>query len=112
MNETVFIMRDHYRLVGTADGRIAGTWVVLLDERRGTAWVTPHDVVIYEETRRSGVVLNSDAFTARVQNGQAEISHVEIGHVSSWEHEVDDVRDELTMLLSRVAAAAWDDTAL
>lgn len=101
----VVVFRNHYRIVGTS-GRIAGTWHVLLDPlRNDRAWVTPHDVVIYDEHGDSGVVLYGNAFTASITEGV-----VNIGHVTRWDADVNEVRAELETLLQRIAAAAWVDT--
>ena len=102
----VFLLNEHYRIVGT-DGRISGSWHVLLDEREQRprqAWVTPQDVTIYDEPRRSGVVLYSNVFTARVREGVADI-----GRPVRWEADIAEVRTELDALLVRVAEAAWAD---
>lgn len=100
----VFLLKDHYRLVGT-DGRISGTWHVLLDDLRGTAWVTPHDVTIYDEGRRTGVVLRGDAFTAKVHD--AGVSWSARGH--RFEAGIEEVTAEMALLLQRIAVIAWSD---
>lgn len=99
----VFLLKDSYRVVGT-DGRVSGNWHVLLDERRGTAWVTPQCVTIYDETRRSGVVLYSESFTARVGR---EVHLSVRGH--RFEADIEEVREELSSLLARIAETAWND---
>lgn len=105
MNErNVFLLKEHYRIVGT-DGRISGNWHVLLDDRRGTAWITPHDVTIYDEARRSGVILRGDAFTAGVTD--AGVSLRARGH--RFEHDIEEVRPEMEALLARIAVVAWAD---
>lgn len=100
----VFVLKDRYRIIGT-DGRISGNWHVLLDSRRDSAWVTPHDVTIYDEARRSGVVLYSEAFHAHVQGSTVSLSVR--GH--RFESDIEEVRAELDALLVRIAGAAWAD---
>lgn len=100
----VYLLKEDYRIVGT-DGRISGNWHVLLDDRRGTAWVTPHDVTIYDETRRSGIVIRGDAFTARVHDAGVSLS----ARAHRFEDDIEDVRPELEILLQRIAVAAWAD---
>lgn len=103
----VFLLNEHYRIVGT-DGRISGNWHVLLDSRRSTAWVTPQDVTIYDEARRSGVVVYSDAFTAHVTDDGVSLRAR--GH--KFETDIEEVRTELKTLIARIAALAWADQRL
>lgn len=101
----VFALTRHHKVVGT-DGRISGQWVVLLPmEPYGTAWITPQEVVVWDEGRHSGIVLYGDAFTASVEQGVAKIGRV-------TEHRRDDVeqvKEELQALLVEIARTAAAD---
>lgn len=101
----VFALTRHHKVVGT-DGRISGQWVVLLPMKPdGTAWVTPQEVVVWDEGRHSGIVLYGDAFTASVEQGVAKIGRV----TEHRRDDIEEVKEELQALLVEIARTAAAD---
>lgn len=97
-------LNTYYRVVGT-EGRISGTWVVILPPTPGgTTLVIPHEVTIYDEGRNSGIVLSRDALTAWVRESGIEIPYHMIRE--SVRPDVLDVWDELVTLIADIAVCA------
>lgn len=95
-------MHKYQRVVAT-EGRISGSWHVNLGTRDDSdVWIKAQDVTIYDEERRSGRVFFGDDLTARIRNGEPEISYVN----SNKRYEVDEVRADLLVLLPAIAEAA------
>lgn len=104
----VFSLDRTFKVVGT-DGRISGEWVVILPpsgRAREAAWITPHNVVVYDVGLRSGVILGHHDLTAKVVDGVAVISRV----VSNRRDDVEEVKDELLSLLVEIARVGADRT--
>ena len=92
------------RVVGT-DGRFSGTWVVLIARGRYRAFVKPHDVVVYDETRHSGRILGPDSLIAWVDSdGTVDLPEHMIRE--SIRYDVLDAMDDLLTLLPLIVAAA------
>lgn len=99
----VFSLERTFKVVGT-DGRIRGEWVVVLSaskKDRG-AWISPHEVVLYDEGLHSGVILHRRDLTARVKDGAAELSIIS----PLRRDDIAEVRDELLELLVEIARVA------
>ena len=96
----VFSLDRTFKVVGT-DGRIRGEWVVVLPPsgRGDTVWISPHEVVIYDEGLNSGVILGRRDLTAKVSQCVAELSLMS----SNRRDDVEEVREELLALLVEVA---------
>lgn len=103
----VFNLDRTFKVVGT-DGRIRGEWVIVLPPsgRAGTAWISPHEVVIYDEGLHSGVILFRRDLTAKVSDGVAVISLTS----SLRRDDVEEVKDELLKLLIEIARVGADRT--
>lgn len=97
----VFALNRHHKVIGT-DGRISGQWVVLLGDGGRTTWITPHEVTLYDEDLRSGIVLHSDDLTAGVEDGVARIGWI----TGRRQDDVKAVRGELEPLLVEIARVA------
>ena len=98
----VYGLSKTFKVVGT-DGRISGTWVVLLSSRPdGQTWIKPHEVTFYDEDRRSGIVFYSADLSCSVREGVAAIGRI----AERKQHEVEDVETELRALLVEIARVA------
>lgn len=95
-------MGRYYRVVGNEGSRIRGTWVVMKSPRDGERFVYPHDVVIWDEAGRGGMVFRAEAFTATVTAEGVVIGGIG-GHAK---HDLEDARDELIVVVRQVAEAA------
>lgn len=98
----VYTLDRGFKVVGT-DGRISGTWVVLLPTKPGRqAWIKPHEVTIYDEGLRSGVVLYSADLSASVLNGEAHLGRIAERRL----YDVEDVETEMRALLVEISRVA------
>ncbi|MCK8477200.1 hypothetical protein [Microbacterium aurugineum] len=98
----VYGLSEGFKVIGS-DGRISGTWVVLLPSRpNGHTWIKPHEVTFYDESRRSGIVFYSADLSCSVREGVAEISRV----AERKQYDVEDVENELRALLVEIARVA------
>lgn len=84
---------NHKRVVIIEHGRVRGEVIVLQAKR---AWVNPLDLVIWDEARHSGRVLNSTAFNASVEDGVCNLP----------EHMIrEDVRADVLEVIAQVKEA-------
>lgn len=98
----VFALSKGFKVIGT-DGRISGTWVVLVPTRPdGPIWIKPHEVTFYDEERRSGIVFYSADLSCSVRDGVAAIGRI----AERKQYDVEDVENELLALLVEIARVA------
>ncbi|MCZ4069243.1 hypothetical protein O1W71_16355 [Microbacterium sp. H37-C3] len=101
---SAYSMSRFQRVVGT-DGRLSGTWVVMLASDRHRASVRPHDVTVYDEGRHSGRILGPDSLLAWVaKDGTVDLPEHMIRE--SIRDDVLDAKEELLELLPRIVEAA------
>lgn len=102
----VFALSKSFKVIGT-DGRISGNWVVLLPSSPdGTTWIKPHEVTIYDEAWRSGIVFYSADLSCSVRHGVAQIDRI----TERKQYDVEDVEFELRELLLEIARIAQADS--
>lgn len=98
-----FDMSKYQRIIAS-EGRVRGDWKVFGGVGRNPEHliVTPIDVVIYDQERRSGRCFYSNDFTATVEDGTVEVRGD--GDKSKMA-EIDEVREEFDATLLLVAEA-------
>jgi hypothetical protein len=100
-----YSMNSFYRVVGT-EGRISGTWVVMLPARRDRSTIIkPHDVTFYDEAHHSGMIAGPDDLVIWVrQDDSIDIPEHMIRE--AVRDDVLDAIDELRALVPSMVAAA------
>lgn len=100
-----FALSESFKVIGT-EGRISGQWVALIaaDSDRRT-WISPHDVTIFDEQRRSGILIFASDMAASVLNGNAEITRTS----ERRGPDIEEVADEMRALLVEIERAARAD---
>jgi len=102
-----YSLNRFYRVVGT-DGRISGTWVVMLPARADRDYlIKPQYVTFYDESHHSGRIAGPNDLTVWVrQDGSVDIPEHMIRE--SIRYDVLDVIDELRELVPSMIEAAQE----